>query len=135
MFDISFSELALCFIVALVVLGPERLPKVARMVGRWSGQARAYMRNLSTELERETSVADIKRQFQEAQQALLESKAALEQSTRALTDEVKQRIQPPGDAEAAAVAATTAVPTEPPPAEPAPNATQAPRPPPEQQYP
>ena len=64
MFDISFSELALCFVVALVVLGPERLPKVARTVGRWSGQARAYMRNLSNELERETSVADIKRQFE-----------------------------------------------------------------------
>ena len=141
MFDISFSELALCFIVALVVLGPERLPKVARMVGRWSGQARAYMRNLSTELERETSVADIKRQFQEAQQALLESKAALEQSTRALTDEVKQRIQPPGDAvaaadvETAAVTAASAAAEPPPSAEPAPGATQTPRPPPEQQYP
>ena len=42
MFDISFGELALCFVVALVVLGPEKLPKVARTVGRWAGQARGY---------------------------------------------------------------------------------------------
>jgi len=148
MFDISFSELALCFIVALVVLGPERLPKVARTVGRWSGQARAYMRNLSTELERETSVADIKRQFQEAQQALLDSKAALENSTRALTSEVRERIQPPSEtpaaptAEAAAAAATPLLPAPAPappveqkPADAGTAAPRAPVPPSEQQYP
>ena len=66
MFDIGFGELFLCFVVALVVLGPERLPKVARMAGRWTGQARAYMRNLSTELERETHAADIKKRLEEA---------------------------------------------------------------------
>lgn len=66
MFDIGFGELFLCFVVALVVLGPERLPKVARMAGRWTGQARSYMRNLSTELERETHAADIKKRLEEA---------------------------------------------------------------------
>jgi sec-independent protein translocase protein TatB len=108
MFDISFSELALCFIVALVVLGPERLPKLARTLGLWSGKARAYMRNLTTELERETQMADIKRQFQEAQQALLESKEALEKSTRALHDDVRERIAPPSET-LPAIAAATAV--------------------------
>jgi sec-independent protein translocase protein TatB len=106
MFDISFSELALCFVVALVVLGPERLPKLARTLGLWSGKARAYMRNLTTELERETQMADIKKQFQEAQQALLESKAELEKSTRALHDDVKERIMPPTQPPAIASAAT-----------------------------
>lgn len=55
MFDISLTELILCFVVALVVLGPEKLPAVARTLGRWTGQARIYMRNLTSELERETS--------------------------------------------------------------------------------
>ena len=94
MFDVGFTELMLCFIVALVVLGPEKLPKVARTVGRWAGQAKDYMRNLSDELERETQVMDIKRQLQEAQQALKdagsqaerETKAALEDANKKLTD-------------------------------------------------
>lgn len=92
MFDISFGELALCFLVALVVLGPEKLPKVARTVGRWAGNARAYMRNLSTELEKETQVMDIKRQLQEAKQALHEAEAAAERETRALSQDATQDL-------------------------------------------
>ncbi|MGQ0621241.1 MAG: Sec-independent protein translocase protein TatB [Panacagrimonas sp.] len=94
MFDISFSELALCFMVALVVLGPEKLPKVARTVGRWAGQARAYMRNLSVELERETQVMDIKRQLQEAQSALREAGASVERETRSVVDSASKDLKP-----------------------------------------
>lgn len=92
MFDISFSELALCFIVALVVLGPEKMPKVARTVGRWAGQARAYMRNLSSELERETQVMDIKRQLQEAQTALREAASSAERETRAVSQDLSKDL-------------------------------------------
>ena len=95
MFDISFSELALCFIVALVVLGPERLPKVARTVGRWSGHLKSYMRNITTELERETDVMDLKRQFNEARQALLDSKKEIEDSSRRIASDVQNNIRPP----------------------------------------
>lgn len=70
MFDISMSELTVCFVVALMVLGPERLPKLARTLGRWSGQARAYMRNFTSELERETQVIEIKKQLQDARRIL-----------------------------------------------------------------
>lgn len=92
MFDISFTELALCFLVALVVLGPQKLPKVARTVGRWAGQARAYMRNLSAELERETQVMDIKRQLQEAQSALREAAGSAERQTKSVSDSVTQDL-------------------------------------------
>jgi sec-independent protein translocase protein TatB len=81
-FDISFSELALCFVVALVVLGPERLPKVARTVGRWAGQARGYMRNLTSELERETQIMDLKRQLQEAETAVRQAARDAEAETQ-----------------------------------------------------
>ena len=57
MFEVGCSELLLCFIVALVVLGPQKLPAVARTLGRWTGRARSYVRNLSSELERETGGA------------------------------------------------------------------------------
>ena len=93
MFDISFGELALCFLVALIVLGPEKLPKVARTVGRWAGNARAYMRNLSTELEKETQVMDIKRQLQEAKQALQEAEVAAERESRNITQDTTQDLK------------------------------------------
>ncbi|MGH8462037.1 MAG: Sec-independent protein translocase protein TatB [Stenotrophobium sp.] len=82
MFDISFPEIALCLVVALVVLGPERLPVVARTLGRWVGHARSYMRNLSAELERETQVSDLKRQLDEARRALTEHVSAGEDAMR-----------------------------------------------------
>ena len=94
MFDISFSELALCFVVALVVLGPERLPKVARTLGRWSGQAKSYMRNLTAELERETNVAEIKKQFEDAQRTIRENRDEVERSIRATTDDVRKNLSP-----------------------------------------
>ncbi len=82
MFDISFGELALCFVVALVVLGPEKLPKVARTVGRWAGQARGYMRNLSSELQRETEIMEIKRQLEDAQRELRSAGSEAEREIR-----------------------------------------------------
>jgi sec-independent protein translocase protein TatB len=65
MFDIGFSELVLCFIVALVVLGPQKLPAVARALGRWTGRARAYVRTFTVELER-AGAAEMKRDLDEA---------------------------------------------------------------------
>lgn len=72
MFDIAFSELVLCFLIALVVLGPERLAPIARNFGRWTGQARSYLRHLSSELERETHAAELKKQLQDTERALRE---------------------------------------------------------------
>ena len=94
MFDIGFGELFLCFVVALIVLGPERLPKVARTAGRWTGQARAYMRNLSSELERETHAADLKKQLDEANRLAREQFAKLESQARSTTADMQQSVQP-----------------------------------------
>jgi sec-independent protein translocase protein TatB len=55
MLDVGFSEILLTSAIALVVLGPERLPKVARQVGNWMGRARAMARQLSEQLEREVN--------------------------------------------------------------------------------
>lgn len=95
MFDISFGEMALCFIVALVVLGPEKLPRIARTVGRWAGQARGYMRSLSVELERETQVMDIKRQLMEAKDALKEAGDYAERETRGVAQDATKSLKPP----------------------------------------
>jgi Tat protein translocase TatB subunit len=59
MLDFGFSEILLTSAIALVVLGPERLPKVARQVGNWMGRARAKARQLSEQLEREVSADEL----------------------------------------------------------------------------
>ncbi len=70
MFEISFGELVLVFIVALVVLGPERLPKAAQSLGRVTGQARVYLRNLMGQLQQEAQAVDLRRQLEEARRSL-----------------------------------------------------------------
>ena len=59
MLDVGFSEILLTSAIALIVLGPERLPKVARQVGNWLGRARAMARQLSEQLEREVSAEEL----------------------------------------------------------------------------
>ncbi|HEY7888176.1 MAG TPA: Sec-independent protein translocase protein TatB [Steroidobacteraceae bacterium] len=56
MFDIGFSEILVIFVLALIVLGPEKLPRVVREVGRWVGRARAMARQFQEQLEDEVDV-------------------------------------------------------------------------------
>ena len=53
MFGIDFSEILVIFGIALVVLGPEKLPRLARTIGRWIGRARAMARQFREQLEQE----------------------------------------------------------------------------------
>ena len=55
MFGIDFSEILVIFGIALVVLGPEKLPKLANTIGRWIGRARGMARQFRDQLEQETS--------------------------------------------------------------------------------
>jgi sec-independent protein translocase protein TatB len=59
MLDVGFSEILLTSAIALIVLGPEKLPKVARQVGNWMGRARAMARQLTEQLEREVSAEEL----------------------------------------------------------------------------
>lgn len=56
MFEVGFTELLLIFALALVVLGPEKLPRVASQVGRWIGRARAMARQFREQLEEEVNL-------------------------------------------------------------------------------
>jgi sec-independent protein translocase protein TatB len=55
MFGIDFSEILVIFVIALVVLGPEKLPKLAATIGRWLGRARLMARQFREQLEQEAS--------------------------------------------------------------------------------
>ena len=58
MFEVGFGELLVICVLALVVLGPERLPKVARQVGRWVGRARSMARQFREQLEEEVDLEE-----------------------------------------------------------------------------
>lgn len=130
MFDIGFSELLLIAIVALVVLGPERLPKAARFAGLWVRRARAQWDSVKQELERELEAEELKRNLQGVQASLREAESQLRQGQQqvqaqgeSLHEEVARDIDirtsaPPPPAEAPLAPAEPADVA--PPAEPAP---------------
>jgi sec-independent protein translocase protein TatB len=66
-FEVGFSELVLIAIVALIVLGPERLPKAARMAGTFMRKARNSFESLKQEVERELEADELKKRFAEIQ--------------------------------------------------------------------
>jgi sec-independent protein translocase protein TatB len=61
MFDIGFWELFLILILALLIVGPERLPKAARTAGYWFGKARRYVEGVKEEVASEFDVTELKR--------------------------------------------------------------------------
>ncbi|MGE0583391.1 MAG: Sec-independent protein translocase protein TatB [Steroidobacteraceae bacterium] len=69
MFEVGFTELLLIFALALIVLGPEKLPRVASQVGRWVGRARAMARQFREQLEEEAILEDRPRKPPAAQPA------------------------------------------------------------------
>jgi sec-independent protein translocase protein TatB len=77
MFDIGFSELLVIALVALVVLGPERLPKAARMAGMWLRRARLQWQAVKSELENELADEDMRRSILRARDELREAQDAL----------------------------------------------------------
>lgn len=62
---VGFSELVVLFVIGLLILGPERLPRVAAQIGRWVGKARRTANQLRYQLEREITLADIEEKKKE----------------------------------------------------------------------
>ena len=77
MFDVGFTELLVIAVVALLVLGPERLPRAARFAGLWVRRARAQWHSVRAELERDLAAEDMQRSMKEAGAAMREAQAEL----------------------------------------------------------
>jgi sec-independent protein translocase protein TatB len=89
MFDFSFSELMVVMVVALIVIGPERLPKVARTMGHLWGRAQRYVNGVRADIERDMAVEE----YRQLQQKVQAEAGALEQSVRQATLTVDQQVQ------------------------------------------
>lgn len=95
MFDISFTELMVIGVVALIVIGPERLPKVARTLGHLVGRAQRYVNEVKTDIQREINldeVNDLKKQINEAAHAMRHSVDATANSVREPLEQARSML-------------------------------------------
>lgn len=99
MFDISFGELAIIGIVALVVIGPEKLPKVARTAGALVGRLQRYVNDVKSEIQRETSMAELRQLGGEVTSAA----ESLRNTIQKEAGEAENAIRSAGDEAAAAI--------------------------------
>ncbi len=89
MFDIGFSEIFVIAIVALLVLGPERLPRAARFAGLWVRRARAQWHSVKSELESELAAEELKRSLRDTGDSLREARDELQSGL----DDARNRIK------------------------------------------
>ena len=94
MFDIGFSELLIIAVVALIVLGPERLPKAARFAGLWVRRARAQWYSVKAELERDLAAEELRKSLHDTHEAM----RGFEDSVRRTGSEVRRDFEGVRDA-------------------------------------
>lgn len=85
--DVGFWELSLIMIVALLVIGPERLPGVARKAGLLAGKAKRFVQNVKADIDQEMAAEDLKKIMKEHQESV--SMHEIIEETRETIDEVK----------------------------------------------
>jgi sec-independent protein translocase protein TatB len=82
MIDLGVSKLALIAVVALVVVGPERLPKIARMAGNLFGRAQRYMADVKSEVSRQMDVEEFKKLREESVSAFKDVETSLQSTVQ-----------------------------------------------------
>src|SRR5215467_4752981 len=104
MFDFSFGEIAVIGVVALVVLGPERMPKVERTVGEWIGKAQRYVNEVKSDINREMELAELKKLQEEARSAAQSIQSSVQGLHADLHQAAAELKNPMGNPGASAVA-------------------------------
>jgi sec-independent protein translocase protein TatB len=88
-FDIAFSELVVIAIVALIVIGPEKLPKVARTLGALTGRMQKYMTQIKEEVNRESRFAELQKLQEEIKSASIAAQQNLQSGVQAIGQELQ----------------------------------------------
>jgi len=107
MIDLGLSKLALIGVVALVVIGPEKLPKVARMAGTLYGRAQRYLNEVKSEVSREIELEELRNLQKDVEQTAQSFKDEVEKSVSSSISEVESAWR--GDAPAAPPAPSATV--------------------------
>ena len=92
MFDVSFSELIVIGIVALVVIGPERLPKVARTAGHLFGRLQRYVNDVKADISREIQLDELKRLQAEMQESARSFERSMTEGMQSVEQSVQQTV-------------------------------------------
>jgi sec-independent protein translocase protein TatB len=92
MFDIGFSELMVIALVALVVIGPERLPRVARTAGHLLGRLQRYVGDVKSDINREMQLEDLKKLQQQVADQAKSMEASVSQQLTSVETELNQSI-------------------------------------------
>ena len=98
MFDIGFWELAIIMIVALLVIGPERLPGLARKAGYWLGRGRRFVSSVKADIDREIAADELRRVLKEQSESsgiheIMEQTKETVDETRASLRETKRQVE------------------------------------------
>lgn len=102
MFDVSFSEILVIALVALIVIGPEKLPKVARTLGLLTGRMQRYVSSVKADIDRELRMEDLRKMEEDAKHSILNLQSnvqaeasKVEEAVKSAADEVKTAANPP----------------------------------------
>lgn len=89
MFDIGFSELVVIAVVALIVIGPERLPKAARTMGHLFGRLQRYVNEVKSDISREMELDELRKLQKEVQSAAQDLKSSVENAASDVQSGIK----------------------------------------------
>jgi sec-independent protein translocase protein TatB len=90
MFDIGFSELLVIGVVALIVIGPEKLPRVARTVGHLLGRMQRYVADVKADINREIELEELRKMRDSMQKSASEMQSAVDTELAKTADELNK---------------------------------------------
>ena len=93
MFDIGFSELLVIGIVALIVIGPEKLPRVARTIGHLAGRLQRYVADVKADINREIELDELRKMRDSMQQAAAEMQSSVHSELSKTAQDLNQSLQ------------------------------------------
>src|SRR6187549_2334769 len=99
MFDIGFSELLVIGVVALIVIGPERLPRVARTIGHLMGRMQRYVADVKADIDREVELEELRKMRDSVQQAATNIESSVQSELTKAETELNQAAQQAAGAE------------------------------------
>ena len=104
MFDIGFSELMVIAVIALVVIGPEKLPRVARTLGHLAGRLQRYVSDVKADINREIELDELRKMRDSMQQAassfegsVREGLSSAETEINKVTESAAEALKPPAE--------------------------------------
>src|SRR5688572_31439715 len=89
MFDIGFSELMVIGLVALIVIGPERLPRVARTLGHLAGRLQRYVADVKADINREVELEDLRKMKDSVQQTAAGIESSVQSELNSVQGDLK----------------------------------------------